>query len=242
MTVIKLKTQQKNIRITQQSPRVKLQRIEPKIVIKQVGSPGKDGEDGVGVRNGGTTGQILAKASDADFDTTWENAPSGGGLPGGSDKEVQFNDNGEFGGDSGLVYDKSTDSLKINGGTGAGVTLEVGGTADILYLSMEGSLAIDNDKNASLHNVNATGTVEGSNLSGTNTGDQDLSGIVQDKNYTQDFTVSSNVTVNHNLNKYPTVAVFDSANDEVIGAIEYTSLNALIVSFSAPFSGRVTCN
>jgi len=35
----------------------------------------------------------------------------GGGTPGGSDTQVQFNDGGSFGGDSGLVYNKTTDTL-----------------------------------------------------------------------------------------------------------------------------------
>lgn len=35
--------------------------------------------------------------------------------PGGSDTQVQFNDSGTFGGDSGLVYNKTTDALTISG-------------------------------------------------------------------------------------------------------------------------------
>ena len=35
------------------------------------GIDGKDGKDGVGVPAGGLTGQVLAKKSDADFDTEW---------------------------------------------------------------------------------------------------------------------------------------------------------------------------
>jgi len=37
------------------------------------------------------------------------------GSPGGSNTQVQFNDAGSFGGDAGLVYNKTTDSLSING-------------------------------------------------------------------------------------------------------------------------------
>lgn len=44
----------------------------------------------------------------------------GGGTPGGSDTEVQFNDGGSFGGDSGLTYNKTTDALTAAGNiTGA---------------------------------------------------------------------------------------------------------------------------
>ena len=38
-----------------------------------------------------------------------------GSAPGGSDTQVQFNDSGNLGGDSGLTYNKSTDSLTVTG-------------------------------------------------------------------------------------------------------------------------------
>lgn len=48
--------------------------------------------------------------------------------------------------------------------------------------------------------------------------------------------------ITHNLGKYPSVTVVDSANDEVEGSINYVSINQLIVTFSAPFSGRAFLN
>ena len=44
------------------------------------GQPGRDGTDGVGVPTGGTTGQVLAKASGTDYDTEWVNQSGGGGT------------------------------------------------------------------------------------------------------------------------------------------------------------------
>jgi hypothetical protein len=67
-------------------------------------------------------------------------------------------------------------------------------------------------------------------------------GYAGDKTYTQGFSSTATVTVTHGLNKYPAVTVMDSAGDEVIGDIAYTNLNSLVVTFSAPFSGTVTCN
>ena len=39
-----------------------------------------------------------------------------------------------------------------------------------------------------------------------------ISPAIADLNYTQDFTVTDTVTVNHNLNKFPSVSVIDSRN------------------------------
>jgi hypothetical protein len=60
---------------------------------------------------GGTTNFLRA-------DGTWA-APPSGGTPGGSDTQVQFNDAGVFGGDAGLVYDKTTDVLTVGAGANA---------------------------------------------------------------------------------------------------------------------------
>jgi len=54
----------------------------------------------------------------------------GGGTPGGSDTQVQFNDGGSFGGDSGLVFNKTTDTLTIGGDLSV-----CAGTASIAHLS-----------------------------------------------------------------------------------------------------------
>lgn len=55
-------------------------------------------------------------------------------------------------------------------------------------------------------------------------------------------TASAEWTINHNLGKYPSVTVVDSANDEVEGNINHISVNQLIVTFSAAFAGRAFIN
>lgn len=67
-------------------------------------------------------------------------------------------------------------------------------------------------------------------------------GGTSDKYYTQSFTNLSTVVVTHNLGKYPSIVIFDSANDEVEGHVEHNSVNQLTVTFSSSFSGRVVCN
>ena len=56
-------------------------------------------------------------------------------------------------------------------------------------------------------------------------------------------TVSSSTwNITHNLNKYPSVSVVDSSNEEVIGEVQHINPNSLTVKFSAPFSGKAFLN
>lgn len=46
----------------------------------------------------------------------------------------------------------------------------------------------------------------------------------------------------HNMDKYPSVAVVDSAGTIVIGEIEYLDSNTLVLHFSAEFAGKAYLN
>lgn len=61
--------------------------------------------------------------------------------------------------------------------------------------------------------------------------------------YIHNQAVSSTVwNVTHNLNKFPSVSIVDSANAEVIGEVEHTDSNNLTIKFSAAFSGKAYLN
>ena len=55
-------------------------------------------------------------------------------------------------------------------------------------------------------------------------------------------TSSDEWMIEHNLNKYPSVMVFDSAGDEVHGDIVYINANVVTLNFSAAFSGYAILN
>lgn len=48
--------------------------------------------------------------------------------------------------------------------------------------------------------------------------------------------------ITHNLNKYPSVTLVDSAGSVVGGDIEYVSQNEINIKFSSAFSGRAFLN
>ena len=68
----------------------------------------------------GTNGQVLSTNGSGIL--SW--GAGGGGTPGGSDTQIQFNDGGAFGGDVDLTWDKTNNVLTVGGD----VTLNDGGT------------------------------------------------------------------------------------------------------------------
>lgn len=63
-----------------------------------------------------------------------------------------------------------------------------------------------------------------------------------DKTFIELFTNSSTVVVDHNLGKYPSVQIFDSAGDQVEGQITHNSIDQLTATFTSSFTGTITCN
>ena len=72
----------------------------------------------------------------------------------------------------------------------------------------------------------------------------DLADILADEGtYTQCFeNASATWTVTHNLGKFPSVTVVDSANTVVVGNVDYTNSLQLVITFNAAFSGCVYLN
>ena len=84
-------------------------------------------------------------------------------------------------------------------------------------------------------------SINGVTLSGNKTSD-DL-GLVADKTYLHHQTVASDTwVIVHNLNKYPSVAVIDSAGNEVIGEVNYDDKNQVTLKFEGGFKGVATLN
>lgn len=67
--------------------------------------------------------------------------------------------------------------------------------------------------------------------------------VIYDKNY---LFIQNQVLdewiIEHNLDKYPSVTVIDSAENEVVGEVEYLDKNRLKIKFASGFSGKATLN
>lgn len=64
-----------------------------------------------------------------------------------------------------------------------------------------------------------------------------------DKNFVfSQSSASDTWEITHNLGKFPSVSVVDSAGSKVIGEVTYNSINKVTLTFSAAFSGNAYLN
>ncbi len=80
----------------------------------------------------------------------------GGGTPGGSNTQLQFNDGGSFGGDSGLVYNKTTNTLTTDNLSGSLTRLSDGSS----YLVAGDNVTITSASNGQVTIASAIGLTE----------------------------------------------------------------------------------
>lgn len=64
-----------------------------------------------------------------------------------------------------------------------------------------------------------------------------------DKNYLHTQSTASLIwTIQHNLQKYPSVTIMSNSGQQVFADVEHTSKNELIITFSIPFAGTASMN
>ena len=66
---------------------------------------------------------------------------------------------------------------------------------------------------------------------------------VDDKNFVHDQgSAASSWAVTHNLNKFPSVTVVDTAGSVVVGQVAYNSANQVTLTFRSSFAGKAYFN
>jgi|TARA_B100000085_G_scaffold275600_1_gene293674 hypothetical protein len=66
-----------------------------------------------------------------------------------------------------------------------------------------------------------------------------------DKNFVSNnisFTANTAQTITHNLNKFPSVTIVDSAGSHVFGDIQHVNTNSFTITFTSSFTGKVYVN
>ena len=77
--------------------------------------------------------------------------------------------------------------------------------------------------------------------------DKSLKYLGADMSANKNFVFTQNVAaarweVQHDLDGWPAVTVVDSAGTEVVGDVQYIDKNNVVISFTAPFSGKAFFN
>ncbi len=100
-----------------------------------------------------------------------------------------------------------------------------------------GAAAFSNNYNGLSHKPQINGvTLEDNKTS------EDLH-IKEDLNYLHTQTVASDTwVILHNLNKFPSVTVIDSAGNEIVGDVIYDDVNQVTLKFKGGFKGTATLN
>lgn len=126
---------------------------------------------------------ITITTNDATDSITINSTASGGGTPGGLDTQVQFNDGGNFGGDSGLTYDKTTDTLSATNLTVSGLSTLAhihGSIAGNLYIHVKNTSGVTIAKGTPVYatgSVGVSGRIEVSAADYTNSAKMPAIGI-----------------------------------------------------------------
>lgn len=187
---------------------------------------------------GGTNGYVLQTDGAGNLTWTAQTGGSGNGSPGGANTQIQFNDAGTFGGDSGFTYDKNTNTLtveNITAGNSPDDTVTIAGN-----LSVTGDLSVNDI--ASVGNLSAVGNVVGEYLIGNG---YYISGLTTDiANYVSQ-PHQSNITLLGTLESLEIDGDTTSYGNITISG-NYSgsnlSLGANLTAANATFSNKVIVN
>lgn len=119
--------------------------------------------------------------------------------------------------------------------------------SDEYDLSLDDSDNIDAELGTAISNIQNTDynpLINKPSINGvTLVGDLSSFDLGIDQTYIYNQNTASNVwTITHNLDKYPSVSVVDSAGSVVIGDILYVDTNNIILTFRGGFSGTAYLN
>ena len=107
--------------------------------------------------------------------------------------------------------------------------------------NFNGGMGVVNATSTNYNDLANKPSINGVSLVGNKTSEE--LNITSDKNYVYTQAVADSVwEVQHNLNKYPSITIVDSADNVVIGDIVYIDTNNARITFAASFSGKAYFN
>ena len=106
------------------------------------------------------------------------------------------------------------------------------------------AIEIDAKNGIELTQDGSTFTIDGTELQQADAElSQRIDDVVQDKTYVFEQGIASSVwVIHHNLNKYPSVSVVDSAGNVVVAEITYDDINTCTVTMVGALKGKAYLN
>jgi hypothetical protein len=182
---------------------------------------------------GGTANYVLS--TDGNGNLSWVSQVGGNTSPGGLNTYIQFNDNGAFGGDNTLTWNKNTDTLFVGGnanisGVASAYIVNVTspqGTAPLQVISTTpvanlGVQTADTVRNAAQPNITSVGTLSSLTVSGnTSTSNLNVINTFNAGNITTPGTIgTTNLNVTGTANFSNTAVVSGSGTLSINGKFD----------------------
>jgi hypothetical protein len=167
---------------------------------------------------GGNANYVLS--TDGTGNLSWVEQSGGGGgngNPGGLNTQIQFNDNGSFGGDGSFTWNKNTNYLSLGGNANITGTLNVFTTLNAVNLNVTG----DSYFSGNILGGNVTGNLNVANLTTTGTanftGNTTLANTTLNAITTVPLTKILTINGNLNANTSPNVTLGTVGNIRIFG-------------------------
>jgi hypothetical protein len=186
---------------------------------------------------GGTNGYVLQTDGAGNLDWAAQTGGGGNGSPGGSNTQIQYNDNGLFGGNVGFTFNEVSGNVAIPGNLSVAGNI-VGNALTANYAAYAGNVTIGAQPNitsvGTLTNLSVAGNAIVANLliSGTTTINAGIEQILIDNsapNATINFNLidqsityntanaTNNITLNFRANSTISANTYLNVNDSIIG-------------------------
>lgn len=128
-------------------------------------------------------------------------------------------------------------SIVINGNNIPNLAIHDNDPMDICLSAKERGPA---GKDATINGVNALELTASGNVVLTQIGS--VANITTSTFVFEQGVASSVWEIQHNLNKYPSVSVVDSAGNEIIAEVRYSDLDNITITMTGAFKGRALLN
>jgi len=191
--------------------------------------------------SGGTNGYVLQTDGTGNLDWTAMSGGGGNGAPGGSNTQIQYNDNGLFGGNAGFTFNEVSGLVNIPGNLSV-TGIITGVVANSNYANYAGNVV-----NSAQPNITSTGTLVSLNVTGNIAGNSYLGSLGNVIYGIESISIIGAQTGTYNMDLINNAIKYSTANASSNLTLNFRgnstiSLNSLVASSQSITSTYVIKN